>query len=159
LACGALACAALAGGPVAAHAIVVAAQPAVDATVPPGTVPIELNTRIDHARSRLLLIGPDGKSVVLPLDDDTPPDRLAAKADALAPGLYRLRTEVLRFSNIRELLLIEITHVPLALAGITAGRARWLELRMDGRAALTAAWVWPAAFVPVGSTLLLYREA
>jgi putative copper resistance protein D len=62
-------------------------------------------------------------------------------------------------SNIKEQLLIEMTHIPLALAGITAGWARWVELRLDGRPARIAAWVWPTAFVVVGAILLLYREA
>lgn len=52
-----------------------------------------------------------------------------------------------------------ITHVPLALAGITAGWARWIELRLPGTPARIASWIWPAAFVVVGFILLIYREA
>jgi len=62
-------------------------------------------------------------------------------------------------SNVKEQLLIEITHVPLALCGITAGWARWLELRLDDPGSRVAAWIWPIAFVLVGVILLLYREA
>jgi copper resistance protein D len=76
-----------------------------------------------------------------------------------ATGGALLLTHSHALSNIKEQLLIEITHVPLALAGITAGWARWLELRLDGRASRIAAWVWPAAFVLVGIVLLIYREA
>jgi copper resistance protein D len=75
-----------------------------------------------------------------------------------AAGGALLLTHSHALSNIKEQLLIEITHVPLALAGITAGWARWLELRLDGRASRIAAWVWPAAFVVVGLILLSYRE-
>ncbi len=62
-------------------------------------------------------------------------------------------------ANIKDQLLIEISHVPLALSGIIAGWARWLELRLDGRASCIASWVWPVAFVMVGFILLSYREA
>jgi putative copper resistance protein D len=76
-----------------------------------------------------------------------------------AAGGLLLLTHQHALSNIKELLLIEITHVPLALAGITAGWARWIELRLPGRPARIASWVWPAAFVVVGLILLIYREA
>src|SRR6266851_3878445 len=62
-------------------------------------------------------------------------------------------------SNIKEQLLIEITHVPLALCGITAAWARWLELRLDEPGSRIAAWIWPIAFILVSFILLLYREA
>ncbi len=62
-------------------------------------------------------------------------------------------------ANIKDQLLIEMSHVPLALSGIIAGWARWLELRLDGRASRRAGWVWPIAFIAVGLILLSYREA
>lgn len=76
-----------------------------------------------------------------------------------ALGGALLLTHSHALANIKEQLLIEITHVPLALAGITAGWARWLELRLDPSGSRVAAWVWPVAFVLVGVILLLYREA
>lgn len=76
-----------------------------------------------------------------------------------AVGGALLLTHSHALSNIKEQLLIEITHVPLALCGITAGWARWLELRLDEEGSRVAAWVWPVAFVLVGVILLLYREA
>lgn len=76
-----------------------------------------------------------------------------------AIGGALLLTHSHALSNIKDQLLIEITHVPLAICGLTAGWARWLELRLDGRASRIAAWVWPVAFVLVGIILLLYREA
>jgi putative copper resistance protein D len=75
-----------------------------------------------------------------------------------AIGGALLLTHSHALSNVKDQLLIEITHVPLALCGITAGWARWLELRLDGRSSQIAAWVWPVAFVLVGAVLLLYRE-
>ncbi|HZS81738.1 MAG TPA: CopD family protein [Stellaceae bacterium] len=62
-------------------------------------------------------------------------------------------------SNVKDQMLIEMTHLPLALLGVAAGWSRWLELRLDPPAARVAAWVWPVAFVLVGFLLLGYREA
>jgi len=62
-------------------------------------------------------------------------------------------------SNIKEQLLIEITHIPLALCSIIAGWARWLEIRLDGRLARIAGWIWPIAFIGVAIILIIYREA
>ena len=62
-------------------------------------------------------------------------------------------------ANIKDQLLIEITHVPLALSSIVAGWARWLEIRLDGRLARIAGWIWPVAFILVAFILLIYREA
>ena len=56
-------------------------------------------------------------------------------------------------------MLIELSHTPLALTGITAGWARWLELRADGKVQRWAGWVWPVCFLVVGAILLNYREA
>ncbi len=52
-----------------------------------------------------------------------------------------------------------MSHTPLALCGITAGWARWLELRLEGRPSRIASWVWPVAFIIIGLILLDYREA
>ena len=77
----------------------------------------------------------------------------------IALGAALLLTHAHALSNVKQQLLIELTHVPLALAGMTAGAARWLELRLDGPGSRVAAWVWPPAFMVVGLMLLLYREA
>ncbi|MGJ4961832.1 copper resistance D family protein [Bradyrhizobium sp. HKCCYLRH3061] len=77
----------------------------------------------------------------------------------VAVGGALLMTHSHAIANIKDQLLIEMSHTPLALCGITAGWARWLELRMDGRISRAAAWVWPVAFVLVGLILLDYREA
>jgi copper resistance protein C len=80
-----------------AHAVIIESVPAVDATVPAGDLGISLryNSRIDHQRSRLTLNGSDGKVAILPIQSDTKPDILAARATGLAPGRYRLRWQVL----------------------------------------------------------------
>jgi hypothetical protein len=83
--------------PAAAHAIVVAADPAVDAVLHGATVPVLLrfNSRIDRERSRLTLLRADGSSQPVPLAPVERPDTLAAKIDGLTPGHYRLRWQVL----------------------------------------------------------------
>jgi len=60
-------------------------------------------------------------------------------------------------ANVKDQLLIELSHTPLA--SIAAGWSRWLEIRLDGRGARIAGWAWPPLFVLVGLILLSYREA
>jgi len=76
-----------------------------------------------------------------------------------AIGGAALLTHSHAIANIKDQLLIEISHTPLALAGITAAWARWLELRLDPPGSRRAGWVWPLAFVLVGFILIDYREA
>lgn len=80
-----------------------------------------------------------------------------------AGGGVLLLTHNHAIANIKDQLLIELTHTPLAIAGIVAGWARWLELRLDPEAnpvaIRIARWVWPICFVFVGLLLLNYREA
>lgn len=76
-----------------------------------------------------------------------------------AVGAALLLTHSHAIANIREQLLIEVSHTPLAMAGVAAGWSRWLELRADGPVRRWAGWVWPSALVVVGAILLNYREA
>ena len=76
-----------------------------------------------------------------------------------AAGGALLLTHSHQIANVKDQLLIELTHTPLALAGIGAGWARWLELRLPGRGGRVAGWVWPLCFVFCGLILLDYREA
>ena len=61
--------------------------------------------------------------------------------------------------NVKEELLIELTHLPIAVLGITAGWARWLEVEAPQDEGRWAGWVWPACFVAIGLLLLAYRES
>jgi putative copper resistance protein D len=70
-----------------------------------------------------------------------------------------LLTHTHAVSNIREELLAELSHIPLALLAVVAGWARWLELRLPGGAPRIAARIWPVSLVLIGVVLLLYREA
>lgn len=80
-----------------------------------------------------------------------------------ALGGVLLLTHSHAIANIKDQLLIELTHTPLALAGIVAGWARWLELRLDPKDNVVpvrvASWVWPTAILLCGLILLVYREA
>jgi putative copper resistance protein D len=80
-----------------------------------------------------------------------------------ALGGTLLLTHSHAIANLKDQLLIELTHTPLALLGIVAGWARWLELRLDPKlnpaAWRFAHWLWPVCFILVGLLLLNYREA
>ena len=76
-----------------------------------------------------------------------------------ALGGALLLTHSHAIANVKDQLLIEVSHTPLALAGIGAGWSRWLELRTDGLIRRSAGWVWPVCFLLVGAILLGYREA
>ena len=78
---------------------------------------------------------------------------------ACALGGTLLLTHSHAIANVKDQLLIELTHTPLALAGIAAGWARWLEIRLHGRTAVVAGYVWPLCFLLCAVTLVWYREA
>lgn len=61
--------------------------------------------------------------------------------------------------NVKEELLIEMTHIPIAVLGVIAGWARWLEVRLPESDRRIPSWIWPACFVLIGIVLLLYRES
>jgi methionine-rich copper-binding protein CopC len=86
-----------AAGQAAAHAVVVEASPAIDSSVAGSQIDIALrfNSRLDHRRSLLTLIGPDGAEHRLALSQDSAPDTLQARAAEMAPGAYKLRWQVL----------------------------------------------------------------
>jgi len=76
-----------------------------------------------------------------------------------AVGAALLLTHSHAIANLKDQLLIEVTHTPLALAGVTAGWSRWLELRLDPPGNRVAGWVWPFCLLLAGLILLDYREA
>jgi putative copper resistance protein D len=75
-----------------------------------------------------------------------------------AAGGTMLLTHSHSIANVKELLLIEMTHLPIAVLGIWAGWTRWLELRLDGTIQRVCGWAWPVLLSLVGTILLLYRE-
>jgi len=78
-----------------------------------------------------------------------------------AIGGVVLLTHTHALSNVKEELLAELSHTPLAIFGIVAGWSRWLELRLpeDDQASKYLAWVWPVCFILVGMILMDYHEA
>lgn len=59
----------------------------------------------------------------------------------------------------KEEVLTEVSHIPVALLGVIAATARWLELRLPSPGVKKiAAIVWPLALIAAGAFLLLYRE-
>ena len=91
----AAACAVLAATPVGvlAHAVIIASQPAANATVPMGEVAIRLqfNSRLDVARSRLALVAPGGTQASLPAAPGDAPGVLVARTRVGSPGRWTLR--------------------------------------------------------------------
>ena len=75
-----------------------------------------------------------------------------------ALGGALLLTHQHAISNVKDQLLIELTHTPLALASAAAGWARWLEIRLDPPGNKIAGWIWPVCFIFIGFLLLSYRE-
>jgi putative copper resistance protein D len=76
-----------------------------------------------------------------------------------AAGGALLLTHSHAIANVKDALLIELTHTPLALAAVVAGWSRWLELRLDRPGNRIAGWVWPVCLALIGLILLSYREA
>ncbi|HYL86025.1 MAG TPA: CopD family protein [Candidatus Angelobacter sp.] len=62
--------------------------------------------------------------------------------------------------NIKEEVLAELSHIPLAILAVMAGWSRWLELRLpeENRSRLWAARFWPVCISLIGVLLLNYRE-
>jgi len=62
--------------------------------------------------------------------------------------------------NIKEEVLAELSHIPLAVLAVMAGWSRWLELRLPAENH-TRAWLarlWPVCITLIGVFLLNYRE-
>lgn len=81
----------------AAHAIIMESNPAVNAAVVGPDVPLDLryNSRIDKARSRLLLTAPDKNTRPLVIPDQGGADRIMTNARGLTPGAYQIEWQVL----------------------------------------------------------------
>lgn len=84
-------------GSAAAHAVIIDSKPTVNATLDTkdDAVVLHFNSRIDHQRSRLTVIGSDGKPTQVAIAPDGAPDVVSGTLPTLAPGQYRLRWQVL----------------------------------------------------------------
>ena len=76
-----------------------------------------------------------------------------------ALGAALLLTHQHSASNLKEAMLAEMSHTPIALLGVTAGCSRWIELRLHrSRMTVIAGYLWPVCLALVGWILLNYRE-
>ena len=75
-----------------------------------------------------------------------------------AAGGAVLLTHQHAISNVKENLLVELSHVPMGVIAVFAGWARWLELRLPEENRAIPSWIWPICFVLIGAGLLNYRE-
>jgi putative copper resistance protein D len=75
-----------------------------------------------------------------------------------AAGGALLLTHTHGVNNLKEELLAELSHTPIALLAVAAGWSRWLELRLSAPVSATARRIWPVCFTLIGVMLLLYRE-
>jgi copper resistance protein D len=78
-----------------------------------------------------------------------------------ALGGVVLLTHTHALSNVKEQLLVELSHTPLAIFAVVAGWSRWLELRLPpaNPTRKYLAWVWPVCFIFIGLLLMNYHEA
>ena len=62
--------------------------------------------------------------------------------------------------NLKEEVLAELSHIPLAILAVTLGWSRWLELRLpaENQTRNAMACLWPLCLVLIGVVLLNYRE-
>ncbi len=62
--------------------------------------------------------------------------------------------------NLKEEVLAELSHIPLAILAVTAGWSRWLELRLptENQTRTFMARLWPLCIALIGVVLLNYRE-
>ena len=75
-----------------------------------------------------------------------------------AAGGAVLLTHSHAITNVKENLLVELSHVPMGVIAALAGWSRWLELRLPEKDRAIPSWIWPACFVLIGLGLLNYRE-
>jgi putative copper resistance protein D len=76
-----------------------------------------------------------------------------------ALGGALLLTHSHSLDNIKEQVLAELSHAPIAIAAVLAGWSRWLQVRLPAAEGGLASRIWPACFVAIGAILLNYREA
>jgi hypothetical protein len=80
-----------------AHAVLVQSTPTINATVegPEVAVSMKFSSRVDGARSTILLSTFDGKAKPVAIEHQSTPDTLAAHLTHLSPGKYAIRWQVL----------------------------------------------------------------
>jgi putative copper resistance protein D len=89
----------------------------------------------------------------------------SGRARLIFPALVAVASALLlthshSLGNVKEEVLAELSHAPLAILGVVAGWSRWLELRLpsENKVRDRMAWLWPTCLVLIGLLLLNYRE-
>jgi hypothetical protein len=80
-----------------AHAVLVRSSPAIHSTMhgPDVAVAMKFSSRVDGARSTILLSTPDGQSLPVTIERQSTPDTLTAHLTHLKRGKYAIRWQVL----------------------------------------------------------------
>ncbi|MBX6747372.1 MAG: copper resistance protein, partial [Acetobacteraceae bacterium] len=78
---------------------------------------------------------------------------------AMLAGGVLLLTHNHAISNLKEGLLIELSHLSVAVLAVVAGCARWVELRGPAELVAPARRIWPVCLILIGTVLIFYREA
>lgn len=80
-----------------AHAVLVQSTPAVNSTMqgPDVAVAMKFSSRVDGARSTMLLSTADGQSLPVTIERQGAPDTLTTHLTHLKPGKYAIRWQVL----------------------------------------------------------------
>ncbi|WP_165838927.1 copper resistance D family protein [Roseicella frigidaeris] len=78
---------------------------------------------------------------------------------AMVAGGVLLLAHTHAISNVKEQLLVELSHLPLAVLAVIGGCARFTELRGPEALSRIARWIWPVCLILIGILLILYREA
>ena len=83
--------------PAFAHAVLLSSEPATNAVVATGPLRVRLqfSSRVDAARSRVMLLAPDGAETKLAFAHDMPPGMLAGLARVDRAGGWTLQWQVL----------------------------------------------------------------
>ena len=78
-----------------------------------------------------------------------------------ALGGVVLLTHTHGLTNVKEHVLVELSHTALAIFAVIAGWSRWLELRLpsENPTRKYLAWVWPVCFILIGVILMDYHES
>src|ERR1700756_1305099 len=78
-----------------------------------------------------------------------------------ALGGVVLLTHTHGLTNVKEQLLVELSHTALAIFAVIAGWSRWLELRLpsENPTRKYLAWIWPVCFILIGVILMDYHES
>ncbi len=105
--------------PAFAHAIIMSSTPGSNATVTTSDLPVQLkyNSRVDHKRSVVKLLGPGDKVQVLPISDKSTEDTLVTSIAGLTEGKYKLRWQVLSVDGHITRGDIPFTYVPAGSLG------------------------------------------